>query len=105
MPLGAASSNYFIGVELLTGNGGLPAYPSLPNSEYYEDYLGSESASDNVRVSPALRSRVRIGFGPGPQQAGDGVAVEFGPSSWRIAISPCAGINPLQTTGLFVWVV
>jgi hypothetical protein len=28
MPLGAASSNYFIGVELLTGNGGLPAYPS-----------------------------------------------------------------------------
>ena len=49
MPLGAALSNYFVGVELLTGNGGLPAYPSLPNSEYYEDYLRSESASDNVR--------------------------------------------------------
>ena len=28
---------------------GLPAYTLLPNSEYYEDYLGSESASDNVR--------------------------------------------------------
>ena len=49
MPLGAASSNYFIGVELLTGNVGLPAYASLPNSEYYEDYLGSESARDNLR--------------------------------------------------------
>jgi hypothetical protein len=49
MPLGAALSNYYIGVELLTGNVGLPAYASLPNSEYYVDYLRSESASDNVR--------------------------------------------------------
>jgi hypothetical protein len=49
MPLGAASSNYTIGVELLKGDVGLPAYTLLPNSEYYCDYLGSESASDNVR--------------------------------------------------------
>jgi hypothetical protein len=49
MPLGAAWSNYVIGVELLKGNEGLPAYSSLPNSEYYNDYLWSESASDNVR--------------------------------------------------------
>ena len=49
MPLGAALSHYFIGVELLKGDVGLPAYTLLPNSEYYEDYLGSESASDNVR--------------------------------------------------------
>jgi hypothetical protein len=50
MPLGAASSNYFIGVELLKGDVGLPAYTLLPNSEYYEDYLGSESASDKASL-------------------------------------------------------
>ena len=49
MPLGAASSNYSVGVELLKGDVGLPAYTLLPNSEYHRDYLGSESASDNVR--------------------------------------------------------
>jgi hypothetical protein len=49
MPLGAASRNYSEGVELLKGVAGLPAYASLPNSEYYEDYLGSESARDNLR--------------------------------------------------------
>ena len=49
MPLGAASSNYFIGVELLKGTAGLPAYASLPNSEYLRDYPGSESARDNLR--------------------------------------------------------
>lgn len=49
MPLGAASSNYAIGVELLKGIVGLPAYTFLPNSEYYCDYLGSESARDNLR--------------------------------------------------------
>ena len=49
MPLGAAWSNYTIGVELLKGDVGLPAYTLLPNSEYYSDYLWSESASDNVR--------------------------------------------------------
>jgi hypothetical protein len=49
MPLGAASSHYSIGVELLKGDVGLPAYTLLPNSEYYRDYLGSESARDNLR--------------------------------------------------------
>ena len=49
MPLGAASSNYFEGVELLKGTTGLPAYVSLPNSEYFNDYLRSESARDNLR--------------------------------------------------------
>ena len=49
MPLGAASSNYIEGVELLKGDVGLPAYTLLPNSEYLRDYLGSESARDNLR--------------------------------------------------------
>ncbi len=49
MPLGAASSNYIIEVELLKGDVGLPAYTLLPNSEYFNDYLGSESARDNLR--------------------------------------------------------
>ena len=49
MPLGAASSNYFIGVELLKGDVGLPAYTLLPNSEYHRDYPRSESARDNLR--------------------------------------------------------
>jgi hypothetical protein len=49
MPLGAASGNYFMEVELLNEDVGLPAYTPLPNSECHRDYLGSESASDNVR--------------------------------------------------------
>ena len=49
MPLGAASSNYIEGVELLKEDVGLPAYTPLPNSEYFNDYLGSESARDNLR--------------------------------------------------------
>jgi hypothetical protein len=49
MPLGAASSHYTWGVELLKGAVGLPAYTLLPNSEYPGDYLGSESARDNLR--------------------------------------------------------
>ena len=49
MPLGAASSHYSTGVELLKGNVGLPAYTSLSNSEYPSDYTGSESARDNLR--------------------------------------------------------
>ena len=49
MPLGAASSNYSVGVELLKGDVGLPAYTPLPNSEYCWMDPGSESASDNVR--------------------------------------------------------
>jgi len=50
--------------------------------------------------SPAHRSRIRIGLGPEPQQAGDGAPMEFRGPSRRIAISPCAGINPLHTTEL-----
>ena len=38
-----------MGVELLKGVEGLPAYSPLPNSEYHRDYLGSESARDNLR--------------------------------------------------------
>ena len=49
MPFGAASSNYTQGVERLKGDVGLPAYTLLPNSEYLRDYLGSESARDNLR--------------------------------------------------------
>ena len=49
MPLGAASDNYPVGVERLKGDVGLPAYTLLPNSEYHRDYLGSESARDNLR--------------------------------------------------------
>ena len=49
MPLGAASSYYPTGVELLKEDVGLPAYTPLPNSEYYQAYLGSESARDNLR--------------------------------------------------------
>ena len=49
MPLGAASSQYLTGVELLKGDVGLPAYAPLPNSEYRQAYLGSESARDNLR--------------------------------------------------------
>ena len=49
MPLGAAFGNYSMGVELLKGDVGLPAYTLLSNSEYHRDYLGSESARDNLR--------------------------------------------------------
>ena len=49
MPLGAASRNYSLGVELLKGDVGLPAYTLLSNSEYLRDYPGSESARDNLR--------------------------------------------------------
>ena len=38
-----------MGVELLKGDVGLPAYTLLPNSEYPRAYLGSESARDNLR--------------------------------------------------------
>lgn len=49
MPFGAASSNYAVEVELLKGDVGLPGYTLLPNSECHRDYLGSESARDNLR--------------------------------------------------------
>jgi hypothetical protein len=48
--LGAASSNYIQGVELLKGDVGLPAYTLLSNSEYWQVYFRSESARDNLRA-------------------------------------------------------
>ena len=49
MPFGAASSHYVAGVELLNGTRGPPACRLQPNSEYRNDYLGSESTGDNLR--------------------------------------------------------
>ena len=69
MPLGAASGNYLTGVELLKGDVGLPAYTPLSNSEYCQDYPGSESARDNLRGQNGnnrdrlLRSRNTTQFG------------------------------------------
>ncbi len=53
-----------MGVELLIGTGGLPAYPPLPNSEYRKYYLGSQTVGDNVHGQKGknpdrqLRSRI-----------------------------------------------
>ena len=49
MPLGAASSHYTAGVELLNETRGPPACRPQPNSEYRGDYLGSETTRDNLR--------------------------------------------------------
>ena len=49
MPFGAASGNYIAGVELLIETWGPPACRLQPNSEYRDDYPGSESAGDNLR--------------------------------------------------------
>ena len=49
MPLGAASGNYIAGVELLIETRGPPACRLQPNSEYRDDYPGSESTGDNLR--------------------------------------------------------
>ena len=38
-----------MGVELLNGDGGLPAYPLQPNSEYHRPCRGSQTAGDNLR--------------------------------------------------------
>ena len=38
-----------MGVELLNGIGGLPAYPPQLNSEYHRDYPGSQTMGDNLR--------------------------------------------------------
>ena len=38
-----------MGVELLIGDRGPPAYLPLPNSEYHKDYLRSQTAGDNLR--------------------------------------------------------
>ena len=44
MPFGAASGHYVAGVELLNETRGPPAYLLQSNSEYCDDYPGSESA-------------------------------------------------------------
>ena len=49
MPLGAASGHSAAGVELLNATRALPGYRPQSNSEYREDYPGSESAGANVR--------------------------------------------------------
>ena len=37
-----------MGVELLNGDGGPPAYPPLPNSEYHDDYHGSQTMGEKL---------------------------------------------------------
>ncbi len=49
MPLGAASEHYVMGVELLNETRALPGYCPQSNSEYHDDYSGSESTGANVR--------------------------------------------------------
>ena len=49
MPLGAASGHYIVGVELLNETRGPPVYRPQPNSEYHDEYPGSESTGDNLR--------------------------------------------------------
>ena len=49
MPLGAASSHYVMGVELLIETRGPPACRLQSNSEYHSDYPGSETAGDKLR--------------------------------------------------------
>ena len=38
-----------MGVELLNGIGGPPAYPPQSNSEYHRDYPGSQTMGANLR--------------------------------------------------------
>ena len=49
MALGPASSHSVEGVEILNLFGGLPGYPAKPNSEYLDNYLGSQTARDKLR--------------------------------------------------------
>ena len=49
MSFGTASGHYVTGVELLNGTRALPGYLLQSNSEYRDDYPGSESAGANVR--------------------------------------------------------
>ena len=44
MSFGTASGHYVAGVELLNETRGLPDYRLQSNSEYHDDYPGSESA-------------------------------------------------------------
>ena len=53
MPLGAASGNYVVGVELLNEEWSSQGYHLRPNSEYHDDYPGSELVGDNVHKREA----------------------------------------------------
>ena len=48
MPFGAASGHYVAGVELLNETQGPPDYCLQSNSEYRDDYPGSETVGDNI---------------------------------------------------------
>ena len=48
MSFGTASGNYVAGVELLFGTRALPGYLPQTNSEYRNDYPGSETVGANV---------------------------------------------------------
>jgi len=50
MSFGTASGNYFVGVEPLNEERDLTRYRPQSNSEYHEDYPGSENAGANVRA-------------------------------------------------------
>ena len=39
-----------MGVELRNLDGGLPAYPLKPNSEYHSDYSGRQNVGDKLHV-------------------------------------------------------
>jgi len=53
MPLGAASGHYVVGVELLNEEWSPQGYHLRPNSEYHDDYPGSELVGDNVHKREA----------------------------------------------------
>ncbi len=48
MSFGTASGHYVVGVELLNETQGPPAYCLQSNSEYHDDYPGSETVGDNL---------------------------------------------------------
>ena len=50
MSFGTASGHYVAGVELLNETRGLPDYRLQSNSEYRDDYPGSESVGANVHA-------------------------------------------------------
>jgi len=50
MSFGTASGHYVAGVELLNGTLGLPGYSPQSNSEYCNDYPGSECVGANVHA-------------------------------------------------------
>jgi len=70
----------------------------LPSAGLWLNASKSESMPEGDDSAPRRGRRVRIGFGPGPQQVGDGTPREEGRLSRRIATWLRVGINTLQTT-------